>query len=84
MKWGVFSLYDVKARAYSTPFFLQNVDMAKRSLVDAMTYESASPLSRHPEDFMLYEMGEFDDVSGVFEMPTPIGHGICLSFKEVK
>jgi len=59
------SVFDVKAKAYMVPFFVQNVNLARRSFGDAVC-DSSTGISRHPEDYQLYKVGEFDDNSGIF------------------
>lgn len=63
MKLMAFSLFDVKAKAYCVPFFVHNVNLALRSFGDAVLDQSTG-ISKHPEDFMLYRLGEYDDNSG--------------------
>lgn len=67
MKLEIFSVWDDKARAHIVPFFLPNKDMAMRSFHDA----GADPLhmfGKHPEDYRLYKMGEFEDTTGKFTL----------------
>ena len=59
----VCSVLDVKAAAYATPFFVPNESMAIRSFGDAVC-DSNSFLAKHPEDYQLYKVGEFDDNAG--------------------
>lgn len=65
MKYGVYSIWDVKAGAFSVPFFLGNDRLALRAFRDLCVDES-SQISRHPEDYILYKLDEWDD--GVGEM----------------
>jgi len=60
MKLNVFSIYDEKAQAYNAPFFQSAVGQAMRSFCDLAKDEKTS-INRHPEDFALYHIGEFDD-----------------------
>lgn len=66
MKLVVCSVFDVKAAAFMSPFYVANVNMARRSFGDAVLNDSTG-ISKHPEDFRLYQVGVFDDVDGVFE-----------------
>lgn len=53
---------------FSQPFFVAARGAAVRSFTDAVNNSrDPSDLSNHPEDFELWQLGTFDDVSGVFE-----------------
>lgn len=62
----VFSVYDVKAAAYGQPFFMPTSGGAIRSFGDTCLDQN-SMLNKHPEDYSLHEIGEFDDVTGRIE-----------------
>lgn len=74
MKLRLFSIYDMLAGVYLTPF-------PARSDVDATRQISASfdnpqmrdtPVFRNPDHFALYEVGSFDDETGFVASQTPI------------
>lgn len=81
MKIKVFSIYDCKSQCYSRPFFSQAVGSAIRAFEDAVN-QKGSDISRHPEDFTLFEIAEFDDATAVI---TPLkAHqnlGVGIEFK---
>jgi hypothetical protein len=60
----VFAVLDVKAKAYMQPFFSPNRATAVRALAVAMR-DAGSLIGKHPEDFALFEIGSFEDGSGV-------------------
>lgn len=60
MKINTFSIYDEKAQAFNVPFFQTHVGQAIRSFSD-LAKDPQSTISRHPEDYHLYHIGEFDD-----------------------
>jgi len=66
MKTNVYSLFDVKAAVYGTPFFMQNDSMALRSFSDLVN-DRNTMVFNHPEDFTLFGIGEFDDQSCIIE-----------------
>lgn len=70
MKTKVFSVYDHKAAVYGTPFFMPNVAMAVRAFTD-LVEDNRTMVSKHPEDFVLYQVGEFDDDRGVLNALDP-------------
>lgn len=79
MKLKVFALFDSKAAYYGTPFFLQNKMVAMRSFSD-LVKDPQSMVSKHPEDFNLYEIGEYDDSTGVMKSEPPLALGNATQF----
>lgn len=67
MKMQVFTVYDSKAEFYSAPFYQQNVGMALRAFEDTVG-DPESALCRHPEDFTLFHMGEWENLDCTFDL----------------
>lgn len=65
MKQLVCSIYDVKSGVYSKPFFEINNHTAERAFRAALTGQG-SMFNTHPQDFILYQLAEFDDTEGTF------------------
>lgn len=61
---GIYSVKDLKAGAFAPPFFQPRDEAAIRAFSDAVT-DGDSMLRRHPEDFALYCLGQFDDNLGL-------------------
>ncbi|QXP44291.1 MAG: nonstructural protein [Arizlama microvirus] len=61
----VFSIFDVKAKVYSNPFFMPHSGQAMRAFGDLVRDEKTE-VNRHPEDYSLYQVGEYDDNVGCF------------------
>lgn len=61
----VFGVRDSKAQAFLQPFFSNSQGSAIRAFGDAVM-DTNSPLGKHPTDYLLYELGSFDDNSGEF------------------
>ena len=59
----IFCLYDTKMEEYMTPNFYQTLGVAVRQLIDFMDKDD-HPLARHADDYILYELGEFDVKTG--------------------
>lgn len=78
MKLKMFSLKDVKADVFGSPFVFSKVELAKRMCRD-LARDSNSMLSRHPEDFHLYEIGEYEDLTGSVIGSTLLSHGSVSS-----
>jgi len=70
MKTKMFSVFDVKATAYGTPFFMPTIGMAIRAFTDVAA-DPQTQINKHPEDYVLYELGEFDDCDGSVAMNIP-------------
>lgn len=76
----IFSIYDSKIEAHNTPFFMSTIGQATRAFTDE-TNNTQSLLHKHPEDYTLFELGEFDDQNATFAMhPTPKSIGLALDF----
>jgi len=67
----VFCVRDVKAMAMLQPFFSVASGSAQRAFGDAVL-DGKSPIAMHPEDYILYEVGSFDDNSGELIALSPI------------
>lgn len=61
-----YSVRDLKASAFATPFFLSTDAVAIRTFSDAIA-DKSHPMAAHPEDYQLFYLGEFEDQSGAFE-----------------
>jgi len=65
MKLKCFVIYDDKAKAYLPPFFAPQIGQAVRSISDGIN-DPQSEFGKHPEDYSLFLLGEFDVLSGSF------------------
>jgi len=59
----MYSIRDQKAEVFNTPFFQKTHGEAERNFHTAANDPQTS-LSKYPEDFDLYYLGEYDDNSG--------------------
>lgn len=66
-----YTLYDVKALQYHSPYFTHTDGMAVRMLTDLVN-EGGNNVSRHPRDFTLYQCGHYDDQTGIFTPLEPL------------
>jgi len=67
----VFSIFDVKSCIFSQPFFSSHSGTALRSFSD-LVQDKSSSVARHPEDYKLYCLADYDDCSGAFvSKPQP-------------
>lgn len=58
-----FAVYDLKALNFGVPFFMSSVGGAVRAFAD-LSNDPQSTVAKHPEDFQLFEIGEYDDSLG--------------------
>lgn len=77
MKYGIFAIYDVKTEAYMTPFFMGTDAAAVRSFGDALKNPDM-PFGRHPADYTLFRIGQFNDHRGQVEGQNPESLGTAL------
>lgn len=66
----VFSLYDSKGKAFGPPAFFNTRGLAIRSLKDAVE-SGEGALGKHPEDFVMYEIAEWNDNTGEYINKNP-------------
>lgn len=73
------SIRDTKAEAWTSPMFFQSNAQAVRSFGDAVK-DRSSDFGKHPEDYHLFWVGEFDDQTGKLEamVPEHLAHGANL------
>ena len=69
MKLVLCSVKDRAADAYGRPMFVPSIGVAIRSFSDEINRtDPDNQLNNHPDDFDLYEFGQFDDNTGAFEL----------------
>ena len=71
MKHKVFTIYDSKAEHHFPPQFLQAPGQAIRYFEDEAN-NPESPIGKHPQDYSLFQIGEFDDDLGLLTPLVPI------------
>ena len=76
----VFSVYDSKAEVFLPPFYFQNKGEALRAFSDTIQ-DSNTSLAKHPEDFSLFELGEFDNSNAKYtSLQAPVSLGLAVEF----
>lgn len=66
----VYTVYDKAVGSFMPPFYCKADGEAIRSFMDAVN-QSDSPFFKHPGDFELYALGDFDQGSGLYECGSP-------------
>lgn len=80
MKNKVFTVYDSKAEAYLPPFLAQTKGQALRSFAD-LANDKSTNVGKYPEDFTLFELGEYDSIRGEYSMlQAKISLGVASEF----
>ena len=78
---NTYSLLDTKAQTYTNPFYFAQNGEALRAL-DGIVNDGQTQVSKYPEDFQLYKIGTFDDVSGEIKGHEPEFIAKALDFKK--
>lgn len=71
----LFSIYDDAVKRYNAPFAAVTVGEAMRILEETLLSSRDSLLFRHPNDYHLYFIGDFDDENGTVvseQHPQPV------------
>lgn len=72
----MFAVRDNKAGYFLPPFLMTTEGEALRAFEEAIA-NSQLPLGQHPEDYVLYSIGDFDEISGtVNSSPVSIIAGL--------
>lgn len=66
----LYTVFDMKAKFYMPPFNSRNDAEAIRMFSDTAN-DLDTGIGRHPEDYILYSIGRYDDQTGKIE---PEGH----------
>lgn len=68
-----YSLFDNKALQYHPPFYASTDAAAIRAVRDLVDDPNTS-VGRHPKDYTLYNVGQYDDSNGLFMAQQPLMH----------
>lgn len=72
MKMFVYSVYDSAALVFAQPFFSAAEGVAARSFKDMVqAADGANKVAQHPEDYVLFRIGMYDDATGLLEAEVP-------------
>jgi len=71
MRYKMFAIRDSKAEFYNQPFFQHSRLEAERTFL-SLARDEKSTISKYPEDYDLYYLGEYDNIHGkLFPLDTP-------------
>lgn len=78
----MFALMDSKVGEFMQPWFSQHTGQATRAVADLVNDGGESMISRHAEDFALFELGQFDTTTGQFELHPPQSLGGAIQWRK--
>lgn len=83
MIYKVYTVFDDKTGYYAKPIFASAKGEAIRSFTEASN-DITTQIGKYPEDFTLFEVGEYDDSNASFKChETPHVVGKAIEFKSV-
>lgn len=74
-----FSVFDTKSKAFSKPVYCITRGVVIRSITEELK-NADSDYAKYPSDFTLFEVGEWDDSTGMFTSKTPESLGSLVEF----
>ena len=80
MKINLYVIHDAVAAIYNKPFYLVNDQVALRS-AGALAMDENSEISKHPEDYTMWCIGEYEDTTAEIETFEP---RLIARFHELK
>jgi len=76
----IFSVYDSKTKAYFPPMYFPTIGAAIRTMEDTLL-DQDNQITRHPEDYTLFHIGEWNDENATITMlKTAVKIGIAHEF----
>lgn len=73
----VYNVKDSKGGFYLMPFYVHSEEEALRFMRNSVL-DVTHPFAKNPEDFDLYYLGEFDDITGKFDLLDSPAHLVKL------
>lgn len=83
MMLSVFAIFDMKASYFSAPFFMAHDALAMRAAAELANDLSSAP-GRHPADFCLMKLGQWDDQTGTFHTGIPENLAVFTAFIQAR
>lgn len=80
----IYTVFDQVAAAYLKPFTLPSDALAIRAFTDAVNTPD-HPFNKHPADYTLFYVGEFDETTAIITPETAhaLGNGLSYLWPEV-
>lgn len=67
----MYTVYDAKASYFLTPWPARSEGIARREFASACQNPEA-PMHKYPADFILYEVGAYNDADGALTAVSPV------------
>lgn len=83
MKYVVVCIRDRAVDAFMQPWFVASVGAAVRAFSDEVN-KADSPMNKHPDDYDLYEVAQFDDATGEFKKVDEKPRQVAIGKDQVK
>lgn len=80
MTTKIVTIFDTKANAFNKPVFVQSYAAAVRSFTDAVN-DASTEFFKHPEDYIMFGLGEYDENTAIFTLETPIELAKAIALK---
>ncbi len=80
MKYKIYTTYDSKSESYTLPFYYPLDAQAIRTFTDWVN-DPDHPFGKHPEDYTLFSIGEYDATMATVTQEKIISIGNGLQFK---
>lgn len=79
MIYKIYTVYDSKAEYYLQPIFMNTKGEALRVFAD-WANDKSTTIGKHPEDYILYEIAEYDNKSGEVKSLVHTALGKAIEF----
>lgn len=79
---NLYSVLDLKSKAFGTPFTAVNDEVAMRTLGNIVNNDKTHEFHLNSEDFQLFKIGKFDNSEGSVESELPEVVVLLLTLKE--
>jgi len=76
---NLYTIHDSKAEFYRPPFVARSKGEAIRMFAQGAN-DKETQLAQHPEDFTLYQIGTFDDITGQIHHEPHISLGKAIDY----
>lgn len=81
MKHRIYTIRDSKTETYSQPFVQMTDGQATRTVAD-MVNNPEHPIGKHPEDYVLFRIGTFEDNEGKIETEDSVSVANAIDLQE--
>jgi len=80
----MYAIHDSKVNAYDKPWTCRSRGEAIRSFADLINSKDNNMVAKHPEDYTLFEVADYNVETGVIlPHPAHVSVGNALEFKEL-